>query len=171
MKKLKTHTHLTAFILAISLSYAQQDSSIVSNKDIKQFIQSQKGELSYGNLDARILNWTDCDLFLIQDKCWIGDFIRKDADTLITEEDLLCFQWQHKALASSKVSVFPFLKERNPQKPHSQTSIPLFSQNRKLAIIKVSYWCGDECGSGGIRIFKKIGKKWKFIEERCGWTS
>ncbi|NMH26511.1 hypothetical protein [Flavobacterium silvaticum] len=51
-------------------------------------------------------------------------------------------------------------------------SIPLFSKNMNIAIVKIGYSCGALCGEGGIYIYKKNQDgSWIMIKTLSDWVS
>jgi len=50
-------------------------------------------------------------------------------------------------------------------------SLPLFSKDKSIAIIKTGYHCGSLCGSGGIHIYKKVTGKWICVSSLKNWIS
>ena len=47
--------------------------------------------------------------------------------------------------------------------PYCHVSMPLFSADKKAALIKLHYTCGAVCGYGGKYFYKKDGNNWKCI--------
>lgn len=156
---------------SISLN-AQTYSDQNSDREIHLFIELNKKYFGRNNLDNKILNWNYCELYFDSKNCWIGDNIQKDSDNLITNECIADFQLRFKGLKQDSIESFRNLKERSDRKKYYRVSIPIISTDGNLAIIKISFWCGDECGSGGIMIFKKVGiNKWKMVDMRNTWVS
>lgn len=52
-----------------------------------------------------------------------------------------------------------------------EISVPIFSLNRELIIIRYSYSCGGLCGSGFTTIFKKNGDEWDELRVLDAWIS
>jgi hypothetical protein len=51
-------------------------------------------------------------------------------------------------------------------------SIPLFSRDRNIAIVKIGYTCGGLCGEGGIYIYKKENDgSWRLFKSISDWVS
>lgn len=44
-------------------------------------------------------------------------------------------------------------------------SLPVFSKDRKYLFIYYEYFCGSECGSSGIKIYKKVQDKWEYFNQ------
>lgn len=50
-------------------------------------------------------------------------------------------------------------------------SNPIFFENGKKIWILVEEHCGDNCGSGKIQVFRKIGSQYQLIAEKLIWIS
>ena len=50
-------------------------------------------------------------------------------------------------------------------------SLPLFSCNRKIAIVNTSIYCGILCGAGGTYIYRKTDEGWILIISLNEWVS
>nr|WP_322622965.1 hypothetical protein [uncultured Flavobacterium sp.] len=50
-------------------------------------------------------------------------------------------------------------------------SLPLFSEDREMVVIRLSYSCGSLCGYGGIYVFKKEDDIWKPFTAIDQWMS
>ena len=57
------------------------------------------------------------------------------------------------------------------QKEFYSIGLPLFTVDRKTAIVKYGYHCGSLCGGGEVAIFKLIAGKWKKIKIIETWIS
>ncbi len=44
-------------------------------------------------------------------------------------------------------------------------SLPVFSKDKKYLFVYYEYSCGSECGSSGIKIYKKIKNKWEYFNQ------
>lgn len=161
------------FILLTSMvyvtSYAQSYSKIVKDEEIYDFIKQQRRYLGGNKIGSKILEWDSCNLFKNSYDCFF-DFIQTQNDTILTDKLLTDFQLQYNALIKNS-QVLKNFKSRTHKKKSYNISIPLFSHDKKTAIIKIAHWCGDECGSGSILIFKKINDKWIKVDTRCSWIS
>lgn len=171
MKNILQLIVLTLLICAISIN-AQTYSDLTTDKEIHSFIKLNKKYLGRNKLDNKIIDWQFCELYKDSQNCLMNHFVQKDSDTLLTTEILSHLQVGFKGLKQGSIVSFQTLKAKSGQKKYYRISIPIFSLDGKLAIIKISYWCGDECGSGGILIFKRIGvNKWEKVDMRNTWVS
>ena len=112
------------------------------------------------NQISTILFWKDRDFDRIQIK----------NDSLITDSTLQYFRKLYGSI-NDTIKDFSMFHGDKKHKHYLHYSIPLFSQDGRLAILKYHSWCGDECGVGGISIYIKKGKKWKLFDERCSFIS
>ena len=143
----------------------------ISNNEIQDFIEKNIKELGGSKLDRRILEWKPCDLFKDLNNCITNEFIQDKIDTLITNDILLDLQSNFQAINKNKPSTFKLLKNRVKKKTYYRVSIPLISDIQKIAITKISYQCGNECGSGGILIFTEHDGTWTKADKRCKWIN
>ena len=95
----------------------------------------------------------------------------KEKDSIISKALISEFQNQFIAIRKESPQFFSFLKNQANKKKFSFVSIPLISSDGNTAVIKYGSWCGNECGSGGIKVYKKIKAKWKQVDYRCIWMS
>ena len=47
---------------------------------------------------------------------------------------------------------------------HFSFSLPYFSKDKQSFLIYYSYWCGSLCAEHSLRLYKRVGKKWKFAK-------
>ena len=171
MKKIPQIMILTLLSFSISIN-AQTYSDLTTDKEIHSFIDLNKKYFGRNKLDNKIIDWQFCELYKDSQNCLLGNFVQKDFDTLLTTDILSDFQVGFKGLKQGSLVSFQNLKPKSDQKKYYRISIPIFSLDGNLAIIKISYWCGDECGSGGILIFKRVGiNKWEKVDMRNTWVS
>lgn len=102
-----------------------------------------------------------------------GEFIEKDIDELRVKinfpESVL--KWNKKILRRCNVSFInrglaknykPY--HRKEPAPFYQTSPPFFFKNNNFAIIYIHYYCGWECNSQQIEVYKKNDKdEWEYF--------
>lgn len=48
---------------------------------------------------------------------------------------------------------------------------PVFSLDKKTAIVHTGYVCGGMCGSGSTAIYRKVNNKWKKVKDISTWIS
>lgn len=153
-----------------TLLFAQKYSKQTSNLKMIEFIKDNKHLLGGNKLDNEIIPWDSCNVYKDFNECWLGDFIQTKSDTIITDQILTLIQNEFDSI-DNKTKAFNELKSKKSKKRFFNISIPIIIESENIAIIKLAYWCGDLCGSGGILIFKFQNGKWKKIEERCTWIS
>ncbi|MFC0879007.1 hypothetical protein ACE01N_20600, partial [Saccharicrinis sp. FJH2] len=182
MKRLQ---YIIILIICLSFfeeAFSQKYTKTNNDKEINTFLRKnfcginkyhiffKKGHLYFNktNIIPEILDWEKHELFMIknQDLC----FVQTYNDTLITQSALYDFQKSYSSInySTKKFDIFHGTKDK---KHFTQISIPLFSSDNKLMIVKYKSWCGNECGSGGILVFKKFDEKWKQIDSRCTWMN
>ena len=47
---------------------------------------------------------------------------------------------------------------------YNEISLPLFSIDKNVVLMSISYNCGSLCGGGSVWIFKKVNGKWQFYK-------
>ncbi len=152
--------------------------------------------LNYFVNDTMIDEFKHCNRFLDRDgrKVLLGDDSLKimQLDSIFTKEDLyFIFQqnlnsiyYKHGECLSGKnlISGDTLLKfnhhefwdefhKRFGNGGFCSISLPLFSKDLNIVIIRYSFSCGRLCASGGTFIYKKIGGRW--VEIKCinSWIS
>lgn len=170
-KRMKKLTLIFLSLIIHSVSYSQSYSDLMTDSVIHEFIELNKRYLGGRKLDSKIIDWQKCDLFKDYKNCVIVDFIQANSDSIITDKLLSEFQTLYQSIDENKPDSFPILSDKQKKGKYDQVSVPLISSDGKTAIIKVRYWCGDECGSGGILIFKKNKNKWTKVGKRSTWIS
>ena len=149
-------------------SFGQTYTDAMSDDEIHSFLRKT---IKIKNTDSEILEWKRCDLFKELNNCNFGEFLQKENDNLINDSTLLDIQEKYKSIEKKQAKYFQILKEKKKKKKYSRVSIPIISNDGKIAIIKVMDWCGDECGSGGILIYYKVKGTWNKIDFRCTWMN
>lgn len=88
-----------------------------------------------------------------------NDFSKNDIEELITKINFSNYptKWNIKKLRKEKISTTRYQVGNKKNAPLFQVSPPIFFKERKFAIIYVRIWCGLECGSREIKVFKKLG--------------
>jgi hypothetical protein len=102
---------------------------------------------------------------------------KKVKDTLFKKSDRDFFVIQFASIKESnwkkkfaKSKMISCKKQKRPNRYYY--SIPLFSVDRSLVIVKKVYYCGDQCAHGGYDIYRRVrGNKWEFITTWESWIS
>lgn len=156
-------------ILSLSSCYSQTYSSSVSDVAIQKFIEANRKSLGKGKLSNTIYNWDPCYFTNDPKNCLIHSFIQNKNDSIINSEILKEIQNQFTKL-NLEARSFDFLKSKSPRKSNYMISVPLFADQDRFAIIVRSNSCGNECGGGGVLIFKKNeNEKWEQVDYRLTW--
>lgn len=50
-------------------------------------------------------------------------------------------------------------------------SLPLFSLDKQTAIVNLAFCCGLKCAYGNLKVYKKLGGKWKAVLSINDWMS
>ena len=96
-------------------------------------------------------------------------------DTLFNSEDREYVLQQFEAIKDStwqnRISKARITAKPIRQKPNRYYySLPLFSLDKKYAIIKRTYNCGSLCAYGGVFIYQRIeGNSWQLVTILNGW--
>jgi len=163
------HSLILITLLTIHFSsFGQTYSNLMTDDEIHYFL---KQTIKSRNTDSEILSWNKCDLFKDLNNCYKGEFLQKDNENFINDTLLIEFQKKYESIENKGASHFQIFREKKNRKKYSRVSIPLISNDRKTAIIKIMAWCGNECGSGGILIYIRQKGKWKKIDFRCTWVN
>ncbi len=157
-------------LLHFSAGFCQTYSDIVPDKEIIDFIEQNEKVLGKRILSPEIYSWSVCELIENKNDCWIDAYLMKQNDTILTKQDLEYFNKQNDSFIIKKQDKFEHIDDKFP-KHFNYISIPLSSEDKSLAVIKIGHFCGDECGSGGILIFRFIKGKWEKIDFRNTWLS
>jgi hypothetical protein len=144
---------------------SQVYSDSLSDSLVNDFIKQNRKYLGGSMIDAHILKWDNCNLYYDFKVCIKNEFVKLDTDKIITDSLLTDFQSKFQSL--KHVDLFVDYKNKTGNKKFCKISIPLISSNGKYAIIKYGYFCGDECGYGGIFLFEKRKNRWIKIDYRC----
>jgi hypothetical protein len=152
------------------LLFAQNYSKQTSDLKIIEFIKDNKHLIGGNKLDNAIIPWDSCNFYKDFNECWLGDFIQTKSDTIITDNILELLQKEFDSI-DNKTKAFNEFKNKQSKKRFFNISIPIIIESKNIAVVKFSYWCGDECGSGGILIFRFENGKWRKIDNRCTWIS
>jgi len=167
MKLIKVFWVIIFLVLSIS-NYCQTYSLTTSDSAIIDFV---KKNFRKGNFHCKVFIWDSCDLFRNSGGCYLRSYVAKENDSILSESTIHEFQNQFNAIKKDCPKDFVFLKNRAHKKEFHYVSIPLFSTDKNIAIIKYGVWCGNECGHGGIYIYKKINGEWKLVDVRSKWIS
>ena len=161
---------VTLFLLLLfnNMLPGQTYSNCMSDKEVYQFI---KEVFPKSKIDTEILKWEDCEFYEnINCKYALNNYILQDKDSL-TAEYMSDFGKQFQFIKQKNINFYYQYKNRQNKRKYTRVSIPLISADKKVALIKISNRCGDECGSGGIYIFARKQNKWKLIKEKFTWLS
>lgn len=160
--------------------YGQEPDKKISPKDYYDFFNSfiNPDSIHYFNLASnpdfsQILHdslsiYDDTSLFSFADVQFIKAQISNGQN----------FKWKSNKIIGSKVisskKIARFFKngpdegwaEFNKQYKNgfATFSIPLFSVDKNICIVYRASHCGSLCGSGNIRLYKKIDGKWTFVQ-------
>jgi hypothetical protein len=179
-------------IVSASKSQAQTYSTIIKDSDIIAVISSIGKTLKTNKLDSHILKWTVSQLFgatgnerslkiagLIADDSLKEYFTKEDID-FVCEQFNASIQtsWSPKYFIHFKIIDSPevdkiyktSINSRNRKKDMNnyfyRLSIPIFSLDRKMAIMKKDYNCGFLCGTECIALYKRSKNGvWIFITQ------
>lgn len=75
--------------------------------------------------------------------------------------------WKQDKL--KKISIYDYKKQETKGAYHIE--FPVFNKDRQYAIIKVAYHCGNLCGTGCWRLYKKTDKGWQKISSDNCWEA
>lgn len=112
-------------------------------------------------------------------------FTKEDADFIFKQARFSTnFKLSERKLTQVRTVILPGFDEAFGKDRHKfwsnllkecggycSSSMPLFSVDRKTAIIRLSYTCGTLCAYGGQYIYKKVNGKWKCIAIWNEWVS
>lgn len=179
---------LIAFCLFLNPCFGQDYSSLVNNQEIEEIInfdfsnsKKRKQERSgKRRLNYEILMW-DTTIFIKPEKDaesldeFMYLFKRKNhMDTLFSAEDKTFLLEQCRAQKDTLWnSNFKNVKiERTSRINQYYYSMPIFSKNRKVALVRKMFYCGNLCAYGGILVLVKeeIGT-WRLLKTVNGWIS
>jgi len=106
-----------------------------------------------------------------------------DGQYFFSKRDSSYFLFQNRAIKSLKLDS-PFLKimtlmsnaqiqkneKSDPLFRHYDLSLPIFSLDRKKAVVEFNYYC-KFCGFGMLIYLEKINGKWEIIKQEETWVS
>ena len=186
-----------ALYFSVAICNGQTYSSVISDEEILSFIKWETSMTAKSKKEAGItlyhrLDYFDSTNFISRPQpdiwtfdCNLFDTIHHSGlDTALSGSDKeFMFRqfigikdsvWRHEFSNVTFVESY----ERDPNDPYDYPSsiysysLPIFSQDRKFAIISKSYFCGSLCGEGGFYIYQRVDKdKWKFVKVICYWIS
>lgn len=170
IKTVENKSLVSDSVLYATLNYFVNDTLIDEFKNCNRFIDrdGRKVLLEEGSLEIMTLDslFTQEDLdFIFQQNLNSINFKLSDdlkGKTLISVDTLLKFN--HREFWEE------FLK-RFGKGGFCSISLPLFSKDLSIVIIKYSFNCGSLCASGGTFIYKKMGDKWVEIICLQNWIS
>lgn len=69
-------------------------------------------------------------------------------------------------LSKSKLKITKFISSSNSNDPTKVYNIarPVYSEDLKLAFVYFQEFCGIDCGSSGVKVFKKCKKGWELYQ-------
>lgn len=170
MKTAKYILVLGLMIISHNLN-AQSYSDKLADTDVIEFIKVNKNLLGGNRLDSEIIKWDRCDLYKDLDNCWLGNYIQNVSDTIITASVLRSIQENFQSLHQDRIERFNEFKDKSNRKNFYRISVPIITNDGTIAIIKILHYCGNDCGSGGVLIFKRIDNKWIKVAYRSSWIS
>ncbi|MDR2956077.1 MAG: hypothetical protein LBV43_13455 [Prevotella sp.] len=196
MKTYRTLMITCLLLLASQFSFSQTYSSIVSDKEIYDFLNWQTKLITesekklYGKnrtVIVDILPWDSAnfinmykDIFPDREYYDLDDkYIfktNKKLNEFFTQEnkDYLFKQFTSitNAVWQKKFDSGKLVNKDNIYTPfYYYYSIPLFSKDRKYVIFQMHYYCGEQCGRGGYYIYRSAGnKQWMLVTEINTWV-
>ena len=158
---------------------AQTYSSVISDKDIVDFIHwklyespEDSAAKKYFSFSASILKWQKEDLQCYDSMFNTGNNFfciyndqNKFLDTILNLNDKKFIVKQSNAGNGSKWLIEK-PKNRKAEKGHDYYfSLPLFSVDKKYAMLREVFYCGPRCGGAAIILYKQTETGW-FIYSR-----
>ena len=111
------------------------------------------------------------DLAFIFKQAAINPQLKLDSE-IVSEDKLVPLNIGKAFNRDRKIREEYFEENRNKYNKICSLSIPLFSKDRNIAIVKIGYSCGVLCGEGGIYIYKKEKNgNWNLIKSISDWVS
>ena len=111
------------------------------------------------------------DLAFIFKQALINPQLKLDSE-IISEDKLVPLNIEMAFNRDRKIREEYLQENRNKYSQICTLSIPLFSRNKNVAIVKIGYSCGALCGEGGIYIYKKEKNgNWTLIKSISDWVS
>ncbi len=145
------------------------DSTQVIYNHAIEFILNNKEKLGGRLLDNTLVKWKRNQLFDNGDPLRFSDFVMIENDTLLSKEDVKYFLSHYLVLQELENSKIEGLKAKSHKREYCKVSLPLFNEQGSKAILNISWFCGDECGTNSILVFEKVKGKWKITESRKSW--
>ena len=190
----------SSLCLTSSHIFCQTYSSIVSDKDIIEFIDyiSTNDIKGYNDTAAKakrickeILDFDSSQIkfpvihyskdgkaYSVQLNLGYAFTLMDDSDSILKLSEIKYLlsqcrnfkshKWRQKSIGEHIVR-----NSKDPSKnPIHYFSIPIFSQDKKTAIVSHEYYCGPLCAWGNIRVYRKDNSgKWKKVFQTMGWRS
>lgn len=168
--------------LLVHVSYAQTYNELISDSLYNKFlldITIAKGSKYHFNTqfsNRRMLKWdtlefSDDSMDFLEKLELIGYLLKnKPFDTLFTQLDIDYFKRQIHVQKDSlwrlPIKTTKFISNQRTDIPYNSYSLPLFSSDMKLAIIKRKYFCSSSnpCLQIVCDVYRQIGKQWCFFE-------
>ncbi len=172
---------IITFLFLSLFTQAQTYSSVVSDKDIYQFINwhlrsqrtfPKKSFLKRKAISHKITPWYKGGLeeILSSEKEFILGY-NFDPSQIFNEHDSLFMLQQFAGIKDSiwqRKFNFSYLvnKSKTQVRYLYDYKLPLFSVDGQYVLIQSGFYCGSLCGQWDLCIYKKVGKrKWKLFEE------
>lgn len=173
------------------LSNAQTYSTLITDQEISTFFLQIKKKLHINKVNEKIRIWQDYDIYPSDPIAFVssGEGLLKNKLVLahFSQEDLIFLEKQYKAIRDSiwrkkdfqKFTLIDTTEINNIFKRSISGkrkikdnycyffSIPLFSLDKKLAIVYQTYCCGSMCATTCIYIYRRKNnrKKWEEVAE------
>jgi hypothetical protein len=146
----------------------QVDESIICNT-INQFVSevlSNNAEKFFNKASFNILTSIDS-LYLIEQNSL---FSQMDIEYIFRQNRTSEDYDLSNCLRNKKLVTLETITS-NPSLGYYNISAPLFSIDKEIAIVRISYFCGGLCGNGGTYIYKKENGTWRLKLTLVEWIS
>ncbi len=127
---------------------------------------------------VEILSWDSSNFVLNEGNAGFYLFkSRGGTDTLFKQDDRDFLYNQFLAIKDSvwhsKFSNSKLLTNKEQKKPNRYYySIPLFSVDKNMVIVRRTYYCGNLCAYGGYYVYRRLGNnKWEYVTAVNTWIS
>ena len=129
-------------------------------------------DLFIANPDLKKI-FTDKDLIFINKQIKNENYFNLNSEYLINKNVIPQNELRRFLSESNDAEIFwRKLKNKYNAESYSSVSLPIFSKNKKIAIISTEFSCkGGLCGEGAIRVFIKVDGNWKFYDKLQIWVS
>ncbi len=178
-------------VILISIHYSsnsQTYSSIIDDEEIYNFLnwitihdeKYSEENFKRKKISNKILSWQpenfinnyedqfENEKFLYQEENDLHLVFKKDDQQFIYKQ----FTSLKDSIWHTEFSKSKLISQKNKRTNYYAYSIPLFSIDKKKAVIYCIFYCGDECAYGGYFIYSKINETdWILIKDINSWQS